>query len=105
MPTSPDLPHVLYVRTREAMQILGYTSLDSFYDALHKGFIRGAEQRGDGPRPRWWFRVSELAYVGPVRRPVLAPERLEADRVARLGAARPDGGFRNPFLKTPKAVA
>jgi len=108
MQTSGDspAPAPLYIKsTREAARRLGYTSLDAFYDALKAGYIAGAERRGNGPRPRYWYRIAELAYIGPVSRPTDHRERLELERRARAEAVRPVGGFVNKFLRTRKAVA
>ncbi len=94
----------VFVSTREAAARLGYRSLDTFYDHVNAGWIAGAERHGNG-RGRWRFRLSELAYIGPVERPVDDAARREAERLARLEAFRPEGGFVNPFLKSRKAVA
>lgn len=104
MPMSPTFDPI-YCGTSEAAARLGYASLDTFRDHLKLGYIGGAERHGDGPRPRWRFRVAELAYVGPRKNVADQAERLEAERLARLDAVRPAAGRANPFLRSRRAAA
>jgi len=90
--------------TREAARLLGYESLDTFYDHLRLGYIAGAERRGRGPRPRWWFNLAELAYVGPVTRPVNHAECQQAERRARIEATSADD-WESPYSRRARSRA
>jgi hypothetical protein len=94
-----------FVLAKEAAMVLGYRSMDTFYDHCGKGLIAGAEKRGSEegkPGGRWFFRGAELAYVGPTFRPT---DKVAQRRAAALEATRPAGGYRRAFLKSARAAA
>src|ERR1039458_5068573 len=105
MPRStPPQPYPYLTRT-EAMGRLGYRCLDTWYDHVNQGLIAGCEFRGAGRGRRIFYRAADLRFAGPISTIAPAVQRRDVERLARADAARPAGGFRNPFLKTRAAAA
>lgn len=100
MQTSADITPI-YCSTREAAGWLGY-KLGLFYQHLERGWIAGAERHGDGPRPRYRFRVRDLAFCGPTRRVLPDAERRALDRRANAEAAAES--WPNPFRYSARAA-
>lgn len=90
-----------YIERREAMARLGYRSVGCWYDDIRNGLIAGVERRGRS----LFYIAEELEYVGPKLAVPTVRQRFEAERVRRLAAAVPRGGWTNPFLRMSARAA
>lgn len=90
-----------YISTSEAARRLGVAA-ETLRLWWEQGWVAGAERRGAGRRPRFYWDAAELRYTGPTRKPGLSGGSQPAASISPPAKPEPLVVPPNPFRYRPR---